>query len=302
MPLMRVGILSFRPLDKSISYEEGRIRTAAKELGYKPKVLRAANCGLYFDKGGLTLYYSGRKFPGLDVVIPRVSILNNVDLQSSVVRQLELVGMPVLNKYDSIVRAKNKLKTLQILSHYGIPIPKTVVIGSRDDLKSAIDRVGGAPVILKYPFGSLGSGVVIAESYRAALSTLDLLWSSAVTQIMLVQEYVKESKGKDIRIFVVGGKVVASMQRSAKKGEFRSNAALGGSGKGIEISDEYQDIAIKSARLLGLEMAGVDIIITNHGPAVLEVNCNPGFEELEEATCVDVAKAIVERAVELPVA
>ncbi len=299
---MRVGILSFRPLDKPISYEEGRLRTAARELGYKSKVLRAANCELYFDKAGLTLYYSGEKFPHLDVIIPRVSILNNVDLQSSVVRQLELVGMPVLNKYDAIVRAKNKLKTLQILSHYGIPIPKTVVIGSCDDLKSAIDRVGGAPVILKYPFGSLGSGVVIAESYRAALSTLDLLWSSAVTQIMLVQEYVKESKGKDTRIFVVGGKVVTSIQRSAKKGEFRSNVALGGSGKRIEISDEYKDIAIKSAELLGLEMAGVDIITTNNGPAVLEVNCNPGFEELEEATGVDVAKVIVERAVELPVA
>lgn len=299
---MRVGILSFRSLDKKIALEEARIRNAARELGYNVKVFRAAECELYFNGGGPELHYKGRKFPKVDVIIPRVSVLNNVDLSASVVRQFEILGVPVLNSFESIVRAKNKLKTLQILSHYGIPIPKTVVISCKEDLKGAIERVGSAPVIIKSPFGSLGSGVVIAESYRAAVSTLDLLWSSSITQILLIQEYVKESKGKDTRVFVVGGKVVATMERSAKKGEFRSNAALGGTGRLVHINREYEDIALKSVELLGLEMAGVDIILTSNGPAVLEVNCNPGFTELEEATGVDVAKAIVKRAVELPVA
>ncbi len=298
---MRVGILSFRSPGRPVAKEGRRLAKAARELGYVARIFRAADCELYFNGGGPALYYKGKKFPKMDVMIPRVSALTNVDLQASLVRQFELMGMPVLNSYDSVIKAKNKLKTLQILSHYEIPIPKTVAIRKKGDLKAAIERVGKVPVIIKSPFGSLGSGVMIAESYRGALSVLDMLWGSISTHIILVQEYVKESKGKDTRVFVVGGKVVAAMERSAKRGEFRSNAALGGKGRLVEVDDEYADLALKATELLGLEMAGVDIILTGRGPAVLEVNCNPGFVELEEATGVDVAKAVVERAVALPV-
>jgi len=298
---MRVGILSFRSPGRPLAKEELRLAKAARELGYVARIFRAADCELYFNGGGPTMYYKGKKFPKTDVIIPRVSVLTNVDLQASLVRQFELMGIPVLNSYDSILKAKNKLKTLQILSHYELPIPKTVVIRKKDDLKTAIAKVGGTPVIIKSPFGSLGSGVMIAESYRGALSVLDMIWGSITTYIILVQEYVKESKGKDTRVLVVGGKVITAMERSAKKGEFRSNAALGGKGRKIEISQEYADLALKATEILGLEMSGVDILVTGKGPAVLEVNCNPGFTELEETTGVDVAKAIVERAVALPV-
>lgn len=294
---MRVGILSFRPQGKRIAYEESRIVKAARELGYTAKVYRAYDCELYYNGNGPEVLYKGKKFPKVDVIIPRVSALMNVDLRASVVKQFELLGVPVLNDYQSILKAKNKLKTLQILSHYGIPLPKTIVIGKNDDLKSAIKKVGGAPVIIKSPFGSLGSGVMIAESYRAAQSAADFFG----TRIVLIQQFVKESKGKDTRVFVVGGKVVASMQRTAKRGEFRSNAALGGKGKIVDIPQEYAEIALKSSEILGLDMAGVDILDTKNGPVILEVNSNPGFEELEAATGIDVAKAIVDRAVALPV-
>ncbi len=299
---MRVGILSFRSPKRPIAHEEKRLQKAARELGYVARIFRAADCELYFNGGGPELFYKGKPFPKVDVVIPRVSVLNNVDLQSSLVRQFELMHIPVLNGYDEILRAKNKLKTLQILSHYGVSIPKTVAIRKKEDLKTAIAKVGGAPVIIKSPFGSLGAGVMIAESYRGALSVLDMLWGMNSTHIILVQEFVKESKGKDTRVLVVGGKVIAAMERSAQRGEFRSNAALGGKGRAVtDLDPEYADLAIKSAELLGLEMAGVDILKTKKGPVVLEVNCNPGFTELESATGIDVAKAIVERAVAMKV-
>ncbi|MBU1019381.1 MAG: RimK family alpha-L-glutamate ligase [Patescibacteria group bacterium] len=294
---MHVGILSFRPQDGKIAYEESRLVKAARELGYKGKVYRAYDCELYYNGGGPTILYKGKPFPKIDVMIPRVSVLNNVDLSASVVKQLELMGVPVLNSYNSILKAKNKLRTLQIMSHYNLPIPKTVVIGKNEDLKEAIKKVGGAPVIIKSPFGSLGSGVMIVESYRAAVSTVDFFGS----KIVLIQEYVKESKGKDTRVFVVGGKVVAAMERTAKKGEFRSNAALGGKGRIVSLDKEYEDLALKASGIMGLDVAGVDILTTKNGPVILEVNSNPGFEELEKATGIDVAKAMVERAVGMPV-
>ncbi|OIP80661.1 30S ribosomal protein S6--L-glutamate ligase [Candidatus Peregrinibacteria bacterium CG22_combo_CG10-13_8_21_14_all_44_10] len=301
---MRIGILAFHS-DKRTPYAELRLVKAARSLGYTANVLNAADCELYYDGTGSKIFYRGKPLPPLDVLIPRVGVTINVDLQASIVKHFELMGVPVLNTYDSIVKAKNKLKTLQIMSHYHMPIPKTVAIKNKDALKGAIRKVGGVPVIMKSPFGSLGSGVMIAESYRAALSILDMLWNSALnraTHMILVQEYVKESKGKDTRVLVVGGKVIACMERTAKKGEFRSNASIGGKGKAVTVSKEYEDMAIKSAELLGLEMAGVDIILTSQGPAILEVNCNPGFSYLEPVTGIDVAKAIVERAVALPVA
>lgn len=300
---MKVAILCFRPLEEKLSYEEVRLKRAAIALGYDARTFRAVECELSFDKNGPSVYYRGKPFPKVDVIIPRVSLLEDVSLYASILKQFQLMGVSVLNTYDAVKRAKNKLRTLQILSHYGIPTPRTFVISQRDDLKGAIDRVGGFPVIMKSPFGSWGAGVMIAESFRNALSSLDLIWSARDSKqhMILIQEYVKESKGKDTRVFVVGGEVVASMERSAKKGEFRSNAALGGAGREVSITKEYEDMAIKSAQLLDLEMAGVDIISTKNGPAVLEVNANPGFEELEVATGIDVAKAIVERAVALPV-
>jgi ribosomal protein S6--L-glutamate ligase len=293
---MKIGILSFRPLYKQASKEERRLKQAALALGHKAQIFRSARCQLVYDEGGERVLYSKKKFPKIDVLIPRASVIANVDIRLSVVKQFQLMGMPVVNKYMSISRAKNKLRTQQILHSLGIPTLRTVVIEDEGSLGYAIDAIGGAPVILKDPFGTFGCGVVIVESKRAARSVLDAIWIKGSKKIVMVQEYVEESEGRDTRVFVVGDKVVAAMERSAQTEEFRSNVELGGVTKGVEVSDEYAQIALKSTKALGLEVAGVDIIETKNGPAVLEVNGNPGFKALEEVTGVDVATPIIEHA------
>jgi len=290
---MKIGILSFKPSGRRAAEEELRIKVAAERLGHKAQIFRSERCQLVYDGKSERVLYMGKRFPKIDVLIPRASILNNVDIRLSVVKQFQQMGVPVVNEYMSIARAKNKVRTQQILHSLGLPTPHTVVIHDKSALNAAIDAVGGAPVILKDPFGSYGSGVVIAESKRAARSVLDAM----ATPILMVQEYISESGGKDTRVFVVGNKVIASMERSAQAEEFRSNVELGGETRPVEVSDRYAQIAIASTKALGLEVSGVDIIETKKGPAVLEVNGNPGFKALEAATGVNVAEAIVLHAI-----
>lgn len=294
---MKIGILSFRPIRKKLSYEESRLRKAAEALGHKARVFRAAHCQLMYDSQGERIYYKGKRFPAIDVLIPRASVLSDVEIRVSLIKQFQLMDVPVVNTYRAISRAKNKLRTQQILHSHDIPTPTTVVVDGYESLNFAIDRVGGAPVILKDPFGSYGSGVIIAESKRAARSVLDAIWASTGPKILMVQEYIAESGGKDTRVFVVDGKVVAGMQRSAQAEEFRSNMELGGEATAVEVSKEYAKLAIASTKLLKLDVAGVDIIQTKNGPAILEVNSNPGFRSLERVTEVDVAARIIEFAV-----
>ena len=273
------------------------LKKAAVALGHKARVFRASRCQLVYDGLGERVLYNGKKFPKIDVLIPRASIVSNVDIRLSLVKQFQLMNVPVVNEYMSIAKAKNKLRTQQILHSLGLPTLRTVVIENYTTLSDAIDKVGGAPVILKDPFGSYGSGVIIAESKRAARSVLDAIWCNGYShKIMMVQEYVEESGGRDTRVFVIGDKAIAAMERSAQAEEFRSNVELGGVTSAVEVSDEYAQIAVKSAKALGLEVAGVDIIETKDGPAVLEVNGNPGFKALEEITGVDVATPIIEHA------
>lgn len=296
--IMVIGILSYRSVSRQVTPEERKLKKAAEALGHKAKIFRASKCQLVYDGRGERVLYNGKKFPKIDVLIPRASIISNVDIRLSLVKQFSLMRVPVVNDYLSISKAKNKLRTLQILHALGIPTLRTVVIENYPTLSDAIDKVGGAPVILKDPFGSYGSGVIIAESKRAARSVLDAIWCTGTSHnIMMVQEYVAESGGRDTRVFVVGDKAIAAMERSAQAEEFRSNVELGGVTRAIEITDEYAQIAIKSAKALGLEVAGVDIIETKDGPAVLEVNGNPGFKALEEITGIDVAMPIVEHAI-----
>jgi ribosomal protein S6--L-glutamate ligase len=290
---MKIGILSFKPSGRRAAEEELRIKAAAERLGHKAQIFRSERCQLVYDGKSERVLYMGKRFPKIDVLIPRASILNNVDIRLSVVKQFQQMGVPVVNDYMSIARAKNKVRTQQILHSLGLPTPHTVVIHDKSVLNAAIDAVGGAPVILKDPFGSYGSGVVIAESKRAARSVLDAM----ATPILMVQEYISESGGKDTRVFVVGSKVIAAMERSAQAEEFRSNVELGGETRPVEVSDRYAQIAIASTKALGLEVSGVDIIETKKGPAVLEVNGNPGFKALEAATGVNVAEAIVLHAI-----
>lgn len=290
---MRIGVLSFRSKSASFSYEEERIRNAVERGGHEALMYCSAECQVVFDRDKLYIYNGGEKFPKLDLLIPRASFLSDADLKVSIIREFEQMGVKVLNSWNAVVQSKNKVRTQQVLHAKGIPTLKTAVIEGMESLEAAIDMVGGAPVILKEPYGTYGNGVIIAESKRAAKSVLDSIWAKNKQKILMVQEYISESNGEDTRVFVVGEKVVASMKRSAQAWEFRSNVELGAMTEAVDVSEEYKEIAIASTKALGLDYAGVDIIHTQRGPAVLEVNSNPGFKALEAATSVDIAAEIV---------
>ena len=290
---MKIGILSFRPLDQQASEEEIEMKREAKKRGHISRIFRAAKFQMVYDKESPWFFYNGKPMKKYDVIITRPSVVRDVDLSIALIEQMEIAGIPLFNSYQSILRAKNKIKTIQILDHYGIPVPKTVVLQRADDIVQAAKLVGGFPVIVKNPFGSFGNGVTIIESMRALNSFL--VWDKP---LYLLQEYVKYSKGKDMRIFVVNGKVVGAMMRSAKKGEFRSNIELGGVGTAIDPTAEEKSIAIRAVQALDLNYGGVDVMRSKNGPVVLEVNSNQGFKALEKATGLNVASAIVEYAVE----
>jgi ribosomal protein S6--L-glutamate ligase len=290
---MKVGILSFRPLTRQASPEEIKMKKSAKALGHACRIFRAQRFQLVYDQRSPWLLYDGKPFPKYDVLITRPSVLRDADLRLVIIEQMELMGITLFNGYSSILNTKNKIKTMQILDHYSIPIPKTVVIHRAEDLKQAVKSIGGFPVIVKQPFGSFGSGVTIIESMRALKSFL--LWNEP---LYLLQQYVKYSRGKDLRVFVVNGKVVGTMMRSARKGEFRSNIELGGKGSPVEITPEEESIALRSVQALDLHYGGVDIMRSKKGPVVLEVNSNPGFKELQNSTGSDIAGSIVEHAVD----
>lgn len=291
---MKVGILSFRSLSRQAAKEELELQSVARKMGHTSRIFRADRFQMVYDRKSPWLLYDGKPFPRQDVILTRPSVLDNVDLHVALIAQMEMAGMLLFNRYDAIMRAKNKIKTMQLLDHYGIPIPKTIVVRRQLDLPQAVKLLGGFPVIVKQPVGSYGNGVTIVESMRALKSVL--LWDKPM---YLLQEFVKYSKGKDLRVFVVNGKVMGSMMRSAKKGEFRSNIELGATGAAAEITEEEVSIALRSVQALDLNYGGVDIMRSKEGPVVLEVNSNPGFKELQRATGVDIAGALVEHAIEL---
>lgn len=291
---MFIGVLSFYDPSKR-DVEALMIKKAAVALGHKAKVFRHTHAQLIFDKENPRVLYRGKKFPSYDLVIPRASKTSNNDLEAAIVKQIQLMGVPVFNQYSSIVRAKNKLRTMQILDHVGLPIPRTVIVRRMEYLNEAIEKVGGLPVIVKTPYGSLGNGVAIVETKRSLASALDIIWGAS--NIILIQEYVKESKGKDIRAFVVNGKVVAAMERKAHKGDFRSNIGQGGSGSPIKLTEAEKELAVRATQALRLQYAGVDLIKSNSHTMIMEVNCNPGLKGITEATGQNVAGEIVKGAI-----
>jgi|FLOH01.1.fsa_nt_gi ribosomal protein S6--L-glutamate ligase len=293
MRKLKIGILSFKSLNKKSAPEEILMVKAARELGHTAKIFRAQKFQMVYNQDSPWIMYDGKPFPKFDVVITRPSILKNVDLYAALIQQMELAGMLLFNSYDAILAAKNKVKTMQVLDHYGIPIPKTVFVSRPEDLVSAAKMVGGFPLIVKTPVGSYGNGITIVESMRALKSVL--MWNQPM---YLLQQYVKYAKGQDMRAFVVNGKVAGAMMRAARKGEFRSNIELGGIGSAVELTDEEVSIALRSIQALDLNYGGVDIMRSKSGPLVLEVNSNPGFKELQKVTGIDIGKCIVEYAVE----
>jgi ribosomal protein S6--L-glutamate ligase len=239
------------------------------------------------------IWYQGRELRRPDVVFPRIGPASPA-YALAVVHQFQMMGVPLVNSFDPISRARDKLLSLQLLSQSGIAIPKTVVARNPSHLPQSLAEVGGPPVVLKLTHGTQGVGVMLADSQHAVESMLDTLWS--LGQTILIQEFIAESSGRDIRALVMGGRVVAAMRRQAKLGEFRSNIHRGGAGTAVELTPEYARAATDAARVVGLEIAGVDLLESRDGPRVIEINASPGFEGLEQATGLDIASLFIERA------
>ena len=284
---MKLAILSRGPR----SYSTRRLKEAALARGYEAKVLNTLKFAIDLDQGSPDLYYRQKQLSHYDAVLPRIGA-SITYYGTSVVRQFEEMAVFCAPTANGISNSRDKLRSLQILSRHHIGIPRTTFVNDKKDVLPAIKRVGGAPVVIKLIEGTQGIGVLLAESIKAAESIIELLQSQK--QDVLIQKFVAESKGKDIRAFVVGDRVVAAMRRVAQGQEFRSNVHRGGVAEPVELSKEYRDTAVRSAQILGLRVAGVDMLESDAGPQVIEVNSSPGLEGIETATALDVAGAVID--------
>ena len=278
-------------------YSTRRLVEAAKQLGHRPRVLDTLRCNMVLGRDRPRILYRGEEVLATDVhvAIPRIGA-SITGYGLAVVNQLDLMGVPVLASANPIARSRDKLRALQLLSRFGIDIPRTVMCRYREEVPQAVDLVGGLPCIIKLIQGTQGIGVMIANTAAEVEGMLDTLWK--LGQEILLQELVAESRGKDVRALVVGDRVVAAMRRTARAGEFRSNIHRGGVAEAVSLDREYAEIAVKAARVMGLEVAGVDMLEARTGPKIMEVNSSPGFEGLEAATGADIASAYVQHAVE----
>lgn len=290
---MRIGILTFVFGRKQIAVGTRAIMQEAKSRGHEVTILYAGKVGLVFGNGK-TLTYEGKVLDknDFDVIIVRPGFTADPSVNASVIKQFQLAGFYVINGYIGVFRAKNKIRTLQMLDHFGLPVPKTHVLGDVALLEEAAKDFT-FPVIIKTIFGTHGTGVFIAESMRSLAPIVDYLTKRERGPVKL-QEYISEANGKDLRIFVCGKKIVAAMERSAKTGEFRSNFHQGGTVSTVALSDEEKKLAIKATQTLGLDIAGVDILRTNKGPRIIEVNSNPGLEGIGKATGINVAGKVID--------
>lgn len=267
-----------------------------RALGYKSTYYLSSECQLFFDGKDSRVLHLGNEMKKCDLIISRVGPASDIDLELSILKQFHLMGIPVINKYLPVARAKSKLRSMQILTKAKIRVPNTVVVRKFEYLDRAIKQVGGYPIVVKSVFGNQGSSVAIIESRRSLYSALDILWRSGDSNILLIQEYVAEAENSDYRAFVVGDKVVSSMKRTAKSGEFRSNVHLGGDVEAVDLTMEEKRMAIKSTKLMGLDYSGVDIMRGADGPIVVEINANPGFAGINEVSDADVTELVVKYA------
>lgn len=271
-------------------YSTRRLVEAATLRGHSADVIDTLRCYMNITSTRPTIHYKGSELIQYDAVIPRIGA-SVTFYGAAVIRQLEMMNVFCLNDSIAITRARDKLRCLQLLSKKGIGLPITGFAHSLDEIQDLIKMVGGPPLVIKFLEGTQGVGVVLVETNKAARSVIEAFLELKVN--ILVQEYIKESAGADIRCFVVGGKVVASMKRQAKSEEFRSNIHRGGAASPVEITDEERTTAIRAAHIVGLNVAGVDILRSNRGPLVMEVNASPGLEGIEKTTKVDVAAEII---------
>ncbi|MFL5264711.1 MAG: RimK family alpha-L-glutamate ligase [Anaeromyxobacteraceae bacterium] len=274
-------------------YSTRRLLEAAREHGHRAKVLDTLRCQLVLARDAPRIFYRGEEVTGVDVVLPRIGA-SITGYGLSVVNQFDMMGVPVLNNSVPIARSRDKLRALQLLSRFGLDIPRTVMCRYREEVALAVEQVGGLPCIVKLIQGTQGVGVLIANSMSEVEGMLDTLWT--LGQEILLQELIAESRGKDVRALVIGDRVVAAMRRTAREGEFRSNIHRGGEGQALELPHAYAEAAVKAARVIGLEVAGVDMLEARAGPKIMEVNSSPGFEGIERVTGVDVASPYIEHA------
>jgi ribosomal protein S6--L-glutamate ligase len=284
---VKIAILSRNPA----LYSTSRLKEAAEARGHTARIIDYLRCYMNITAHHPQINFQGTELEGFDAVIPRIGA-SHTFYGAAVVRQFEMMKVFTVNESQAISRSRDKLRALQLLAGNGIGLPVTGFAHSTKDIDGLIDSVGGAPVIVKLLEGTQGVGVVLAETRKAAESVI-----AAFRQLdanILVQEFIKEARGADIRAFVVGGRVVCSMLRQGAPGEFRSNLHRGGSAERIRLTPEERSIATRAAKTLGLNVCGVDMLRSNHGPVIMEVNSSPGLEGIEEATGVDVASKIVD--------
>ncbi|MFM2227166.1 MAG: hypothetical protein RL664_509 [Bacteroidota bacterium] len=271
-------------------YSTKRLVEAAVKRGHEIRVIDHSKCDLVIEKKKPKVLYRGEEITGVNAVIPRIGA-SVTFYGTAVVRQFEMMNVFTAVESQALVRSRDKLRSLQILSRAGLGLPKTVFTNYSKDVERTLKEVGGAPVIIKLLEGTQGLGVVLAENKKAAVSVIEAF--NGLKARVIVQEFIKESRGEDIRAFVVDGHVVGAMVRTAKEGEFRSNLHRGGSAKVIELTPEEEIAAIKAANAMKLGIAGVDMLRSDRGPLIIEVNSSPGLEGIESATGVDIAGQII---------
>ncbi|WP_009544665.1 30S ribosomal protein S6--L-glutamate ligase [Crocosphaera subtropica] len=284
---MKIAILS---QDASL-YSTRRLKEAGEELGHEMRVVNYLRCYMNITSHKPAVYYNGKLLESFDAVIPRIAA-SKTFYGTAVVRQFEVMGVFSANESQAISRSRDKLRCLQILARDGIGLPVTGFAHATQDIEGLLDFVGGAPVVIKLLEGTQGIGVVLADTNNAAKSVIEAF--RQLDANILVQEFIKEAAGVDLRCFVVGGKVVAAMKRKGAEGDFRSNLHRGGKADMVKLTPEERTTAVRAAKSMGLKVAGVDMLRSNHGPVVMEVNSSPGIEGIEKASGIDVAKKIIE--------
>lgn len=273
----------------SANFSTKRLREEAVKRGHEVRVVNYAKCYVSVERGNPVVHYKGKVISDVDVIIPRIAS-SLTKYGTSIVRQFEMQNVPTVTSSIAIVRSRDKLRSLQLMAKAGVGIPKTVFARESADLEGVLDSVGGAPVIIKVARGTHGNGVVLAETRKAAKAVMQAFYVEGVS--FVVQEFVAESAGVDIRAFVVNGKVVASMLRQSLDDDFRSNLHQGGEGVPVRLTPEERKTAQKAAKAMGLPVCGVDMMRSERGPLVLEVNSSPGFA-IEKVTGANVAEKVI---------
>lgn len=284
---MKIAILS---QDSSL-YSTRRLKEAGEAQGHEMRVINYLRCYMNITAHKPSVVYNGKPLENFDAIIPRIAA-SRTFYGTAVVRQFEVMGVFSTNESQAISRSRDKLRCLQILAREGIGLPVTGFAHATQDIDGLIETVGGAPLVIKLLEGTQGIGVVLAETHQAAKSVIEAF--RGLDANILVQEFIKEAAGADLRCFVIHGKVVAAMKRQGAPGEFRSNLHRGGKADKIKLTPEERSTAVRAAKAMGLSVAGVDLLRSNHGPVVMEVNSSPGLEGIEAATGVDVAAKIIE--------